>query len=385
MPTITSLLDTDLYKLTQMQAVLHQFPGAEVEYSFKCRNTPEMPLEDVANNIRDDIKALCDLRFTEDELNYLSTIRYFKKDFIEFLRYFQLDYNHIHISTKDGFNVKIVGSWLSTILFEVPILAIINERHFERLKFSEYVAHTYLTHKIRYINENPFKLIEFGTRRRYSKVWQKFIVKELKDKVESECFFGTSNAKLAMEFGLKPIGTMAHEFLQAAQALGPRLVDSQKFALQKWADEYRGDLGIALADVVGVDAFLNDYDMYFSKLFDGVRHDSGDPIEFGEKIIKHYEGMNIDPKTKVIVFSDGLSFGEARKINDIFKNRIKTSFGIGTNLTNDVGMDPLQIVIKMTKCNGQTVAKLSDSPGKTMCEDESYMNYLKSVFQGRKK
>ncbi|NQV00446.1 MAG: nicotinate phosphoribosyltransferase, partial [Parcubacteria group bacterium] len=171
----------------------------------------------------------------------------------------------------------------------------------------------------------------------------------------------------------------AHEFLQAAQAL-VRVQDSQKFAFQQWAEEYRGKLGIALSDVVGMDAFLKDFDLYFCKLYDGARHDSGDPIVWCEKLIRHYENNGIDPKTKTAVFSDGLTFPKALALAKEFEGRIKTSFGIGTNLTNDMGITPLQIVIKMVECNGQPVAKISDSQGKEMCKDKAYLTHLKGVF-----
>ena len=377
---VTSLLDTDLYKLTMQQTVLHQFPDTEVEYIFKCRNNPEVPLETYVDEIKQEIKSLCELNFTEQELDYLRTIRFLKKDYIDFLRYFKLDYKNVYISTANGFELRIKGNWRDTILFEVPILSIINEVYFRHQAFHDFVSNANLENKIEYIKANPFTLIEFGTRRRYSKVWQRFVLQRLLQEVPQH-LFGTSNVQLAMENKLKPIGTMAHEFLQAAQQLGPRLVDSQKFALQKWADEYRGDLGIALSDVVGSNAFFRDFDLYFSKLYDGVRHDSGDATEFAIKTIKHYESLKIDPKTKAIVFSDGLNFRKARELHIMFNDSIKTSFGIGTNLTNDCGVEPLQIVIKMTRCKDQPVAKVSDSSGKTMCEDEGFINYLKETFK----
>ena len=174
---------------------------------------------------------------------------------------------------------------------------------------------------------------------------------------------------------------MAHEYLQACQAVGPRLRDSQVFAFNMWAREYRGDLGIALSDVCGMDAFLRDFDLFFCKLFDGVRHDSGDPFEWGEKLIAHYQKMRIDPRTKTMVFSDSLNVPLAIRLYEYFKGRSQTAFGIGTNLTNDLGYEPLQIVIKMTRCNGQPVAKISDEPSKAMDYDPSYVAYLREVFQ----
>jgi nicotinate phosphoribosyltransferase len=192
---------------------------------------------------------------------------------------------------------------------------------------------------------------------------------------------GTSNVYLAKQLGMTPIGTMAHEFMQAFQALDVRLRDSQKAALEAWVHEYRGDLGIALTDVVGMDAFLRDFDLYFAKLFDGLRHDSGDPYIWGDKAIAHYEKLKIDPKTKVLTFSDGLNLEKAWELHQYFRGRIKTSFGIGTNLTNDMGITPINIVLKLVECNGQPVAKLSDSPGKTMINNDTYLAYLRQVFE----
>jgi nicotinate phosphoribosyltransferase len=193
-------------------------------------------------------------------------------------------------------------------------------------------------------------------------------------------FAGTSNVWLAMRHGVTPLGTMAHEYMQACQALGPRLRDAQAFAFDKWAQEYRGDLGIAVSDTYGMDAFLRDFDMYFCKLFDGARHDSGDPFEWGEKLIAHYRGNRVDPRTKTLIFSDQLSFPLAIDIARRFHGRARTSFGIGTNLTNDLGFEPINIVIKMTECNGQPVAKVSDAPGKTISKDPGYLAYLRQVY-----
>jgi len=233
-----------------------------------------------------------------------------------------------------------------------------------------------LEKEIPFIN---YKYADFGTRRRHSRAYQELVLERLL-RLTPNYFVGTSNVHFAKQFNVKPIGTMAHEWLQAFQAL-TRVADSQKLALETWANEYRGDLGIALSDVVGFDAFLRDFDKYFSKLFDGCRHDSGDPFEWGDKLIEHYELMGINPHTKTAVFSDGLNFKEANKIYDYFHKRINTSFGIGTYLINNCGFIPLQIVIKMIECNGSPVAKISDSPGKGMCTDGSYLEYLNKTFK----
>ncbi len=193
-------------------------------------------------------------------------------------------------------------------------------------------------------------------------------------------FKGTSNVYLARKLGLIPIGTMAHEYLQTYQAVGVQLRGFQKAALEGWVQEYRGDLGVALTDVVGMDAFLADFDLYFAKLFDGLRHDSGDPVVWGEKALAHYAKLRIDAHTKRLVFSDGLELPVALGLHAHFADRTQTGFGIGTSLTNDMGLVPLNIVMKLVSCNGQPVAKLSDSPGKTLCDDLTFLAYLRQVF-----
>ena len=384
---IQSLLDTDLYKFTMMQVVLHHFPGAEVEYRFKCRNA-DVPLAPYIGEIQDEIRHLCSLGFSGRELDYLRRWRFFKSDFIDLLGLFRLDERFIKVSRIPGteeIDITIKGPWLHTIMFEVPVLAIVSEIYFRNTvatpNFGE--GRRRLAAKIELINGVPdpaFRIADYGTRRRFSRAWQDEVVATLKAKI-GEKFVGTSNVMLALERGLTPLGTMAHEYLQACQAVGPRLRDSQSFAFNMWAREYRGDLGIALSDVVGFDAFLRDFDLFFCKLFDGVRHDSGDPFEWGEKLIAHYQRMRIDPRGKAMVFSDSLTVPLAIRLFNYFRGRSQTAFGIGTNLTNDLGYEALQIVIKMTRCNGQPVAKISDEPSKAMDYDPSYVAYLREVFQ----
>jgi nicotinate phosphoribosyltransferase len=383
---IRSLLDTDLYKFTMMQAVLHQFPAAQVEYRFKCRNG-DVALAPYAAEINHEIDALCTLRFTDDELNYLRSLRYVKSDFVDFLALFHFNRSHIDIRA-DGNNlaINVKGPWLHTILFEIPVLSVVNEVYFRNTQPKPDIetGRARLAEKIALVKSQPtnlaFSFADYGTRRRFSHTWQREVLQTIKQ-TAPDFFVGTSNAFFAKELDMLAVGTMAHEWLQAAQALGPRLRDSQRWAFQKWADEYRGDLGIALSDVAGLKAFVRDFDMYFCKLFDGARHDSGEPIAWGEAIINHYLANRVDPKTKTLVFSDGLTFPRAIEIAKHFQSRAKTAFGIGTNLTNDLGYTPLQIVLKMTRCEGQPVAKLSDTPAKTMCDDASYLAYLKQVFE----
>jgi nicotinate phosphoribosyltransferase len=385
---IESLLDTDLYKFTMMQVVLHHFPGAQVEYRFKCRN-PDVDLVPYIGEIENEIRGLCGLRFSPSELEYLRGWRFFKSDFVDLLGLFRLDERFIDVrpsrDTPREIEIAIRGPWLHTILFEVPVLAIVCEIFYRstvrRPDFAE--GRRRMAEKVRLIKgvaDPTFHIADYGTRRRFSHAWHDEVVATLKRET-GPSFVGTSNVMLARKHGLTPLGTMAHEYLQACQAVGPRLRDSQVYAFNTWAREYRGDLGIALSDVYSMDAFLRDFDLFFCKLFDGVRHDSGDPFEWGEKLIAHYQRMRVDPRSKVMVFSDSLNIPLAIRLFEYFRSRSQTAFGIGTNLTNDLGYRSLQLVIKMTRCNGQPVAKISDEPRKAMDYDPSYVAYLREVFQ----
>ena len=390
---ITSLLDTDLYKFTMMQVVLHQFPGAEVEYRFQCRNSGAAGIHDLApfvTEIREEIRSLCKLRFQDAELAYLKAMRFIKSDYIDFLGIFRLNEKYVSVAAlpSGDIEVSIKGPWLHTILFEIPILAIINEVYFRNTqKRPDFVeGRKRLDTKILELQADglrELKIADYGTRRRFGKAWHEEVLRTLVTRLGtgiSGQLAGSSNVLFAMQLGLIPLGTMAHEYLQACQGLGPRLRDSQVFGFESWAKEYRGDLGIALSDVYGMSAFLRDFDMYFCKLFDGARHDSGDPFQWGERMLAHYLKNRVDPKTKTLIFSDGLTVPRTIELYRQFKGRCQLAFGIGTNLTNDLGYEPLQIVIKMIRCNGQPVAKLSDTPSKNMCDDEKYLAYLRQVF-----
>ena len=390
---IPSLLDTDLYKFTMMQVVLHQFPGAEVEYRFKCRNAGAAGVGDLAPfvmEIREEIRSLCNLRFQDAELAYLKAMRFIKSDFVDFLALFRLNEKYVTVTALSNgeIDVSIKGPWLHTILFEIPVLAIINEVYFRnREKRPDLMeGRRRLEVKVAQLHADglrELKIADYGTRRRFGMAWHEEVLRALAAKLGTGTagqFAGTSNVLFAMKLGLTPLGTMAHEYLQACQALGPRLRDSQVFGFESWAKEYRGDLGIALSDVYGMSAFLRDFDLYFCKLFDGARHDSGDPFQWGERMLAHYVKNRVDPRTKTLIFSDGLTVPRTIELYQQFKGRCQLAFGIGTNLTNDLGYEPLQIVIKMIRCNGQPVAKLSDTPSKNMCDDEKYLAYLRQVF-----
>ncbi len=385
---IDSLLDTDLYKFTMQQCVLHQFPGAQVQYRFKCR-TPNINLRPFLDEINAEIDHLCELHFTDEELAYLGGLRFIKSDYVDFLSLFHLKRNYIQVVESDdypcGIDISIKGPWLHTILFEIPVLAIVNEVYFRRLygDLDKSEGRRRLAEKIHLLlsepNNGDLHISDYGTRRRFSRAWQEEVLLTLKKEL-GPMLSGTSNVLLAKKFGLIPLGTMAHEYLQACQALGPRLRDSQVYGFEMWAKEYRGDLGIALSDVYGMEPFLKDFDMYFCKLFDGARHDSGDPFVWGERMIEHWACNKCDPRSKSLIFSDALTIPRVIELYRRFHGRVGIGFGVGTNLMNDLGPTALNVVIKMVQANGQPVAKISDAPEKGMCEDEGYLRYLRQVF-----
>ena len=392
---IHSLLDTDLYKFTMLQVVLHKFPQTHSVYHFRCRNLEDTvyPLTDILHDLNEQLDYLCQLKFKEDELLYLRSLRFIKSDFVDYLELFQLKRRFIKasIDSEGRLDIWVEGPMVQAMMFEIFVLAIVNELYFRRIRTDEVLAEGERRLQAKMVllnqyqqeqhpNDPPFLVSDFGTRRRYSYDWQKHVI-EAFHQAAPYIFRGTSNVLIAKELGLTPIGTMAHEFLQAFQALDVRLRDFQKAALETWVQEYRGDLGIALTDVVGMDAFLRDFDLYFAKLFDGLRHDSGDPYEWGDKAYAHYKKLKVDSKSKMLTFSDGLNLEKAWNLHQYFKDRFQVSFGICTNLTNDMGQTPLNIVLKLVECNGQSVAKISDSPGKTMTDNDTFLAYLRQVFQ----
>ncbi len=388
-PVVQNLLDTDFYKLTMMQAVLHNYPNVEVEWEFRCRNGED--LRPYLAEIRQQIEHLCELSLSDTELSFLEHISFMKPDFLRFLGLFRFNLRYVHASIEhDELSIRLRGPWLHVILFEVPLLAIVSEvRNRNRYpqvalqdardqlyrKFDWLAAHA-TAEELRHL-----QVADFGTRRRFSYRVQEEVVSVLKRDFPGR-FVGTSNVHLAHKLDIKPLGTMAHEWIMAHQQLGPRLIDSQSAALDCWVREYRGLLGIALTDCITMDAFLADFDLYFAKLFDGLRHDSGDPVQWAEKAIAHYCSLGIDPMTKTLVFSDGLNLPRCLEIFRALRGRINVSFGIGTNLTCDIaGVAPMSIVLKMTGCNGEPVAKISDEAAKTQCRDPNFVAYLRHVFK----
>lgn len=386
---VQSLLDTDFYKLTMMQAVLHNYPNVDVEWEFRCRNGED--LRPYLGQIREQVERLSDLSISDAQLGFLEQISFMKPDFLRFLGLFRFNLRYLKMGVEnDQFFLRLKGPWLHVILFEVPLLAIISEvrnrNRYPQVRLGQ--AREQLLRKFDWLRANAdedelaeLQVADFGTRRRFSFGVQEEVVKVLKDAFPAR-FVGTSNVHLAWKLDIKPLGTMAHEWIMAHQQLGPRLIDSQIAALDCWVREYRGLLGIALTDCITMDAFLRDFDLYFAKLFDGLRHDSGDPVLWAEKAIAHYRKLGIDPMTKTLVFSDGLNLPRSLEIFRALRGRINVSFGIGTNLTCDIpGVAPMSIVLKMTDCNGQPVAKISDEAAKTQCRDANFVSYLRHVFQ----
>ncbi|MGF1726408.1 nicotinate phosphoribosyltransferase [Photobacterium nomapromontoriensis] len=387
---IDSLLDTDAYKLHMQQAIFHQYPSTEAVAEFHCRSQED--LRPYSHEIQDHINRLAGLSFTDEELSYLSTLSFFKEDFLEYLRDFQLKSEQVEIDISgDQLAIKITGKWLDVILWEVPLLAIICEIRCQHCypqasvedainQLKQKLNQFYQQAKTDGVDLDAFALVDFGTRRRFSKDVHHQVVDYLQANVPE--FKGTSNYHLARTRNLTPVGTQAHEWFQAHQQLAGELADSQQLALNRWLQEYPDSLGIALTDCINMDAFLRDFDLRLSKRFIGLRHDSGDPIAWGEKAIAHYESLGIDPKTKYLVFSDSLTLDKALGIYKHFAHRINTSFGIGTQLTCDLpDVKTLNVVLKLTECEGRPVAKISDEPGKSICRDPEYLSQLRHAFK----
>ncbi len=382
-PIVNSLLDTDLYKFNMDQVIFHKHTDLSGEYYFRCRNegirfTPEM-LEEINSQI----DHLCGLSFRKEELDYLRSIRFIKSDYVEFLRLWRpiRDYVETGLSDEGELSIVVRGPLFSAMQFEIYLLEIVNEVYF-RLSYDYDTllssAREKLDRKIADFNSGKytFQFAEFGGRRRLSREWEDEVVRRLC--TETKNCVGTSNVYLAMKYDLTPIGTYAHEFVQMYQGIDQiPLAYTNHYALEDWYDEYRGDNGTALTDTVTTDLFLLDFNRAMVNNFTGVRHDSGDPYEWGDKMIEHYRKYGADPMTKLLLFSDSLDFDRAQALYDYFRGRAMVSFGIGTFCSNDTCEKALNIVIKLQSVNGRAVAKLSDAPGKAMCRDPQYLEYLK--------
>lgn len=404
-PIITSLLETDMYKFSMGQAIYHQFSDYKTTWTFKCRNKDVHFTEEMVEEIREQIKHFCTLRFTEDELDYLENVKWMKGSYVDFLRLWQARYADFKITTdaECGLSIETFGTWLNTSMYEIPTLAIVNEVYFRMAYDYNELLDSFkerLSAKVAALEaddavgtegkETVYRLgsfSEFGLRRRLSAEAQELAVKALSeaDYKGNSLFVGTSNVYLAKKYNLTPVGTMAHEWImctgQGNHKHNPAY--SNWYALDAWVREYGILNGIALTDAITTDCFLKDFQLTYATLFGGVRHDSGDPYAWGEKMLKHYESLGIDARNKTLLFSDSLDFDRADKLYRYFNGRAKVAFGIGTYISNDTKVPALNIVMKTTKCNGMDVAKISDNPSKGMCKNPEYVEYLQRCIDWR--
>lgn len=394
---ITSLLETDMYKFSMGQAIYHQFSDYKTTWSFKCRNKDVKFTDEMVAEIKEQIQAYCKLRFTEDELQYLDSIKWIRGSYVDFLRLWSPRYEDFTITNDGacGLSIEVEGTWLNTSMYEIPTLAIINEVYFRMAYDYEDLLESFkerLNTKFENLKSGHWyagTFSEFGLRRRLSAEAQELVVEKfshLNDTLHSASrFIGTSNVYLAKKFGLTPVGTMAHEWImctgQGNHKHNPAY--SNWYALDAWVKEYGVLNGIALTDTITTDCFLRDFQLTYATLFSGVRHDSGDPYVWGEKMLEQYRKLGIDTKTKTLLFSDSLDFERADKLYRYFCKDINVAFGIGTYLSNDTKVPALNIVMKVTRCNGMDVAKISDVEGKGMCKNPDYVDYLKRCIDWR--
>ncbi|WP_447743169.1 nicotinate phosphoribosyltransferase [Enterobacter asburiae] len=385
-PVLHTLLDTDAYKLHMQQAVFHHYYDVHVAAEFRCRGDDLLGI--YADAIREQVDAMQHLTLQDEEYQWLSGLPFFKADYLNWLRDFRYKPEQVTVLNDNGkLDIRLEGPWREVIMWEVPLLAVISElaHRYRSPETGVEQAVAALENKLAAfstltegLDMSRFRLMDFGTRRRFSRDVQEAIVKRLQ---QEPWFVGTSNYDLARRLSLTPMGTQAHEWFQAHQQISPDLANSQRAALAAWLEEYPNQLGIALTDCITMDAFLRDFGPEFAERYQGLRHDSGDPVEWGEKAIAHYKKLGIDPMSKVLVFSDNLDLAKAVDLYRHFNTRVNLSFGIGTRLTCDIPqVKPLNIVIKLVECNGKPVAKLSDSPGKTICHDKAFVRALRKAF-----
>lgn len=369
--TFTSILDNDFYKFTMQQGVVRLFPKAKARYRFINRGAHSFP-PGFADVLQASVNAMSGLKLSKEEKSYLAaTCPYLDPVYLDFLAGYCYNPDEVTITQKgNDVEVTVEGYWYRTILWEVPLLSLLSElfyqtQNLQRKENKEVIEIT--KNKIEKYKALGVTVADFGTRRRHSYEVQKTVVEALKQYGEGT-YVGTSNVHFAMLQGGKPIGTHAHEwFMFHAAKYGFKMANVM--ALEHWVDVYRGDLGIALSDTFTTDEFFEQFDKKFAKLFDGVRHDSGDPLEFAQKTMAHYQSLGINPQTKTIIFSDSLNYDRVLRIAEFCRGKIGMSFGIGTNLTNDVGLKPMNIVMKMVEAlpegeDWTPVVKLSDEKGK---------------------
>lgn len=401
MGIIKSLLDTDFYKYSMGQMAFHRYYGKKVKYQFVCRNK-DIDLTPYKSQIEQEVDELVKLKISDEEINYLRTLNdgIFQEDYLNYLKSFKLNRKELNIFIKDGkLNIEAEGEWQSAIFWEIFVLSIVNEVYFRNTQpnANKQIGLKNLYEKISLVKEVNkdsvlFSFMEFGTRRRYSLDWQKEVCSVLKKELLGNGFIGTSNIHLGMELEIPVLGTIAHEAFQFHQGVDfegstsffssnplMKYYNSQQNTLIAWLNEYKEKLSIALSDIFGTDAFLSVLDKDLSEKYQGLRHDSGSPYEWADKVINHYEKLNIDPKTKILVFSDGLNFPKAKDILSYVNGRAKVTFGIGTCLTNDFDFKAMNIVMKMIEADGNSVVKISDEPSKAI-GDKKVIEVIKNHF-----
>ena len=396
MAMIHSLLDIDSYKPTMAQVAWKHFRNVPVTYSFKNRTNSIALAEHIkTDDLIREFELARELRFIDKEISFLRSSRYilsglFNERFLIFLESLKLP--PVVVKIPDGqFQIEAGSAWPEAIFWETIILGIVNELYYQSLEKSgafdlrdaQAEGARRLDEKIKILKQHPhIKFIEFGTRRRFSRDWQEYVLARLLQEVPNQVL-GTSNILLAKKFGIKPIGTFANEMYMVFSGIfgqdDEAIRSSHNKVLECWWEEYGETLSIALADTYGSDFFFRDFTKEQAQKWRGLRQDSGDPIAFGEKAIAFYEKHGIDPSDKIIVFSDGLDIEAIVKIADHFSGRIQTVFGWGTNLTNDLGLKPLSLVVKAVEANGRRLVKLSDNLAKATGSPED-IDRFKRIF-----
>lgn len=384
---LPSILDNDFYKFTMQQCVVKLFPKAKARYHFINRGRHPFP-DGFADALRASVNAMTHLQLTREEKDFFAaSCPYLDPVYFDFLQGYRYDPSEVCI-VQNGPDVSVFveGLWYRTILWEVPLLCLISENYYllqNNKRADDAAVQKKALEKLSGYKELGVTIADFGTRRRHSYAVHDLVVATMMLE-PGRTFVGTSNVHLAMKHYTKPIGTHAHEwFMFHAARFGFKMANT--IALENWVQVYRGDLGIALSDTYTSAEFFEIFDKKFAKLFDGVRHDSGDPLVFADQTIAHYEKLGIDPKSKTIIFSDNLNNEKVAHIVQHCRGRIGMSFGIGTNLTNDVGLQPMNIVMKMTETCPEReswipVVKLSDERGK-YTGDPAYIALAKAVLQ----
>lgn len=367
---IKHFTDNDLYKFSVMHAIQRLYPRSYVKYAFTNRGKTEFP-ENFALRMREEVDAMANLKLTGEEKKFIERKCYFFDPvFIDFLEGYRYDPSEVHISQKNGeLSITIEGYWYRTVLWEVPLLAIVSELYFQMMGETPDNVEQKATAKAKALVDLEADFSDFGTRRRFSFDVQDKVVGSLQENA-GDFFKGTSNVYLAMKYNTTPIGTMPHEwFMYHGAVFGYRSANIK--GLEAWVDVYDGSLGISLTDTYTTNAFFSSFSLKQAKLFDGVRHDSGDPLHFADQAIKFYEDNRIDPASKTLVFSDSLNLEAVKKIKDHVAGRMHDTYGIGTFFSNDVGAKPLNIVIKLTDVKPDKknkaylkAVKLSDVDGK---------------------